>query len=184
MKDVERLVLEYQKERKDEIFREILKENEGLLRLWVYEYNNLIERDLIYSVEDLMEEGQAVLWRAVLFYDPERSVKFASFLKVVVKQHFDRLYTNATRKKRRGLTPLSWEDLVEINRERGSEGSLEAVEVKCFLDGLEDERLQYIAVSLLQGCTKGFVARRLGISNATLSYHVRRLQRLVTGYID
>jgi len=61
VKDIEKLVIEYQKDRNEEVFEEILRRNYGLLYQWVVAYSNLSEQDLLYSVEDLLEEGQTVL---------------------------------------------------------------------------------------------------------------------------
>ena len=122
-------------------------------------------------------------WQAVEHFDPNKGYAFTSCLKGYIKQRFNRLYNEATRQKRyTGSDLVSYEELEEINREGSVEFELlNDMAVQEFLSSLEG-KVQYIAIHLLDGDTKGDIARSLGITPASLTYHIKRLQQAYTTF--
>lgn len=171
--ETEQLVLLYQNTHSEDTLAEIMRRNNGLLHMWVRDYSNIP----YYSEEDLLEEGYIALWRAVYNYSLGRGVTFSTYLKTVVKQHFNRIYQQATRKKRfTGQEPASYEEVAEIHRERSLEFTvLSELELKEFLSSLEG-KLQYIAVHIIAGYDKVEIASLLGVTPATLTYHLGKLR--------
>lgn len=172
----EELVGMYQSSHNEDYLQEIMRRNRGLLHKWAYSYNNIPYLD----EEDLLEEGYIACWKAVSKYNIERSVTFSTFLKVTVHQHYNRLYNEVTRKKRfAGAEPISYEALEDIHKESYIEFELLSdLEVREFISSL-DGKVQYIATMLLDGYTKGDIARALGITPASTTYHIKRLEKLV-----
>lgn len=171
--ETEQLVLLSQRTHEEDILQEIIRRNSGLLHQWVKDYNNIP----FYDTEDLLEEGYIALWRAVDNYSIERGVTFSTYLKNVVHQHYNRIYQQATRKKRfTGQEPASYEEVAEIHRERSLEFTvLSELELKEFLSSLEG-KLQYIAVHIIAGYDKVEIASLLGVTPATLTYHLGKLR--------
>lgn len=172
--EIEELVAMYQSTQNEVYLQEIFRKNEGLLRMWVWDYRNIPQ----YDDEELLEEGYIACWQAVEHFDPAKGYAFTSCLKGYIKQRFNRLYNEATRQKRyTGSDPVSWEDLEEINKEGSVEFELlNDMAVQEFLSSLEG-KVQYIAINLLEGKTKGDIAKGLGITPASLTYHIKRLQQ-------
>lgn len=170
----EKLVDMYQSTQNEVYLQEIFRKNEGLLRMWVWDYRNIPH----YDEADLLEEGYLACWQAVEHFDPNKGYTFTSCLKGYIKQRFNRLYNEATRQKRyTGSELVSYEDLEEINKEYSIEvDTLSDIAVKDFINSLDD-KLQYIAIRLLDGCSKGDIARGLGITPASTTYHIKRLQQ-------
>jgi RNA polymerase nonessential primary-like sigma factor len=185
--ETEELVVMYQSTQKEEVLQEIISRNEGLLNNWVWDYRNIPN----YESEDLLEEAYIACWRAVENYSTERGVTFTTFLKVNVRQQFNRLYNEATRKKRyTGSTPVSYESLVEINKDGGDMPEraftlncedYSYLEVKEFLNSLSNNAKE-VAVRLMDGMSKKEIAKALEITPATISYHVGRLQIAYTNF--
>ncbi len=177
--DTEELVVMYQSSHNESYLQEIIRRNNGLLHKWVYDYRNIPT----YDDADLLEEGYIACWKAVEHFDPDKGYTFTSCLKGYIRQRFNRLYNEATRKKRyTGSEPVSWEDLEEINKEYSVEFDLlNDLEVREFINSLEG-KVQYIAIKLLQGYSKGDIARALGITGASLTYHIKRLQQAYLAY--
>ena len=175
----EELVGMYQSSHNEAYLQEIMRRNEGLLHKWVNDYTNIPYHD----EADLLEEATVALWRAVEGYDPARGVFFSTCLKGYVLQALNRLYNEATRQKRyTGSDLVSYEELEEINREGSVDFELLSdIAVQEFLGSLEG-KVQLIAVSLIEGKTKGDIARGLGITPATFTYHLKRLQSLTIEY--
>lgn len=179
--ETEQLVLLYQNTHSEDTLAEIMRRNNGLLHMWVRDYSNIP----YYSEEDLLEEGYIALWRAVDNYSLGRGVTFSTYLKTVVKQHFNRIYTEATRQKRfKGAEPTSWEELEEIHKEKAIDFELLSdLTVQEFIASL-DGKVQEIAISLFSGYSKSDIARRLKIKPASVTYHCRRLESLAIKYFD
>ena len=177
----EELVGMYQSSHNEAYLQEIIRRNNGLLHSWVRDYNNIPYHD----EADLLGEATVALWRAVEDYDPNKGYAFSSCLKGYIKQRFNRLYNDATRKKRyAGAEPVSYEELEEIHREVSIDFELLSdLAVQEFINSLEeDSTVQYIAISLLEGKNKKDIARSLGITPASTSYHVKKLQSLAIRY--
>lgn len=174
----EELVMRYQRTTNEDILAEILRRNRGLLYKWGQEYS-LVG----YDMEDKLSEAYIATLRAIDTYNNAEGVMFSSYLKTCVKQAYDRIYNSQHRQKRyTGYTPDSWEALEEIHKEKAVEVDLLSdMAVMEFLNSLE-EKLQYIAVNLLEGTSKSDVARALGITPASTTYHIKRLQGLAKDY--
>lgn len=63
----------------------------------------------------------------------------------------------------------------------GAEWDFSEIEIKEFLDSLEG-RTKAIAISLYSGFKKSEVAELEGITSASVSYHVKRIQRAYRAY--
>lgn len=145
----EDLVREYQTTHNEDLFRALLEKNTGLLHIIVTDY-----RIPKYEIEDLLSESYIALIKAVDNFDPTRGVTFTTALKVFVRQHLNRLYTEATRQKRyNGMDPASYEELVEIHKDdvRGLDcDRFTQIEVDEYLEGLEAKD-RYVVTLLLSG---------------------------------
>lgn len=173
----EELVVMYQSSHNESYLQEIIRRNKGLLHKWVQSYSNIP----FYDMEDLLEEGYVALWKAVEHFETDRGYTFSSCLKGYIKQCFNHLYTEVTRKKRyTGSTAVSWEELIEINRETSIEDNyLEYIELEELLGSL-DGKLKTIAIYLYNGYSKFEISKLLGITPATTSYYIKRLRSFVT----
>lgn len=183
--ETEELVAMYQSTQKEDYLQEIMSRNSGLFHNWVWQYRNIPNHD----ADDLLEEMYIACWKAVEGYDPARGVTFTTCLKGYVVQRLNRLYNEATRQKRYTGTELaSYEELTEINKDGVSGRSfsveckeLSEIEVREFLESMSGT-VKEIAVMLYGGMTKGEVAKALGVTPATTSYHIKRLQQAYIAY--
>ncbi len=176
--NTEDLVVMYQNTQKEDCLEEIIRRNKGLLTMWAKSYSNIPCHDM----EDLLEEGYIACWQAVSNYNPAKGVVFTTLLKVYVKQRLNRLYNEATRKKRyTGADPVSWEELEEIHREGSFIDDGSSIEVNDFMRNLEGT-VKSVADMLYSGMTKGEVAKSLGVTPATTNYHLKKLQRAYIAY--
>lgn len=183
--ETEALVVMYQSSKKDELLQEIFNRNAGLFHNWAYQYRNMPH----YDMDDLTEEITIACWKAVEGYDPARGVTFTTCLKGYVVQRLNRLYNEVTRKKRyTGTDNASYEELVEIHKDGVSGKSfsvefeeLSQIEVEEFLESISGT-VKDIAVMLYKGMTKGEVAKALGVTPATTTYHIKRLQQAYIAY--
>lgn len=126
--------------------------------------------------------------KAIEDFDEKQGFSFSTLLKAYVRQHLNRLYNEATRKKRfTGSTPVSYESLVEINKEGGSEldssftVELEDISSVEFMDLLRSLNLndkEQVAVNVLMaGGTKGEVAKVLKCTPATANYYFKSIRK-------
>jgi RNA polymerase nonessential primary-like sigma factor len=181
----EELVVLYRESGKETYLQELINQNKGLLNILVSGYVDSIpnaERD------DLISESYIPMLRAIEDFDESLGLTFANFLKVYVKQHLNRLYNEATRKKRyTGSTPVSYESLVEINRDGGEVTEryftadcedITSVEFLDLLGSLNLNDREQVAVSvLLAGGTKGEVAKALSCTPATANYYFKSIRK-------
>lgn len=124
----EELIKAYKESRDESYLKELIEANKGLINLLVSPYLTSIPNS---ELEDLTSESYIPMLRAIEDYDPEQGVAFSTLLKVYVRQHLNRLYNEATRKKRfTGTTPDSLDRLSEINKEGGTETD-STFEVEC-----------------------------------------------------
>lgn len=153
---IEDLVVMYQSTKRDLILEEIIKRNEGLIYSWVRDYRNIPN----YDEEDLVEEAVIACWSAVEHFEINRGITFSSCLKGFVKQRFNRLYMEVTRKKRfTGQEPISYESLEEIHKEASIEVKvLSELEVQEFINSL-DGKMKEVAVNLIHGYSKTDIAK-------------------------
>ena len=126
--------------------------------------------------------------KAIEDFDESRGLAFSTLLKVYVRQHLNRLYNEATRKKRyTGSTPLSYEALTEINKEGGCEfdsyftvecEDVRAIEFREFLNSLHFTEKEQVAVNvLMDGGSKGDVAKALNCTPATANYYFKQIKK-------
>lgn len=173
----EELVAEYQKTHSEEYLKMLMLNNKGLIFIIASNYS-IPAHDL----EDLMEEGYIALWKAADNYDPSRGYAFTTALRGFVQQAYNRLYTNAHRAKRGGgEMPLSWEKLEDINKEQSytdDHTALAMDEIIGALTGITKK----VAALLIGGLSKGEVAKALGITPATTTYHIKKIQKAYITY--
>lgn len=181
---IEDLVVMYQSTKQDVVLEEIVKRNEGLIYSWARDYKNIPN----YAEEDLVEEAVIACWKAVSNFNPDKGIRFSSFLKGCVTQCFNRIYQQETRVKRYNGTELeSYEAITEHNDtgcanftkcHMDDYSSLEINEFLMMLDGTTKQ----VAELLLTGFSKVEVSGELHISPASTSYHVKRIKNSYTNY--
>ena len=180
----EDLVVMYQVTKAEEVLSEIVNRNNGLIHLWARDYQNIPN----YEEEDLVEEAVISCWKAVCNFDPDKGIRFGSYLKSYVIQRFNRIYKCETRLKRyNGLEAESYEAMVElydtgcVSGDKCHHDDYSLLEIKEFLRMLEGTTKQ-VAKLLLTGFSKVEVARELHISPASTSYHVKKISTSYTNY--
>lgn len=181
----EALVKGYKESRNERYLAELIRKNTPLLRMLVVPYLATIPNS---EYEDLIAESYIPLVRAVEDFDEARGLAYITLLKVYVRQHLNRLYNEATRKKRyTGSTPISYEALTEINKEGGCEMdsyfTVECEDVRAFefqelLKSLHlNEKEQVVVNVLMDGGTKGEVAKALNVTPATANYYFKSIKK-------
>lgn len=170
----EELVRDYQTTHNEEMFRAIMEKNTGLLHILVMSYK--IPK---YDIEDLISESYIALIKAVDMYNTAKAVAFTTFLKVVVHQHLNRLYNEVTCQKRyNGSDPASYEELVELGKDGVKDLACDPftqVEVDEYLERLEGKD-RYVVTLLLMGYNLSDCAEALNVTNATMSYRIKRIR--------
>lgn len=181
----EELVVLYRESRNESYLAELIAQNTGLINLLVTSYLSSIPNT---EREDLVSESYIPMLRAIDDFDISMDLKFSSLLKIYVRQHFNRLYNEATRQKRyTGSLPDSYERLAEINKEGGTEvdtfftvecEDINAVEFMDLLRSLDLNEKEQVAVNVLMaGGSKGEVAKALNCTPATANYYFKRIRK-------
>lgn len=181
----EALVKVYKESGNEQFLAELIKKNTPLLRILVEPYLASIPNS---EYEDLIAESYIPMLKAIDDFDETRGLAFITLLKAYVRQNLNRLYNEATRKKRYiGSAPMSYEALTEINKEGGCEldsyFTVECEEVKDveFQDLLRSLHLndkEWVAVNVLMcGGTKGEVAKALNCTPATANYYFKSIRK-------
>jgi DNA-directed RNA polymerase specialized sigma subunit len=181
----EELVVMYRESRDEVYLGELITQNTGLLNVLVGSYVSSIPNA---EREDLISESYIPMLKAIEDFDMEQGYTFTTLLKAYVRQNLNRLYNEATRKKRyTGSTPVSYESLVEINKEGGdirdSSFTIECedistVEFKDLLSSLDFNEKEQVAVNvLMSGGTKGEVAKALSCTPATANYYFKSIRK-------
>jgi RNA polymerase sigma factor (sigma-70 family) len=181
----EDLVVLYRETRNEDYLQELINQNTGLLNILANSYLTSIPNA---ELEDLISESYIPMLRAIEDFDPSLGLTFSNLLKVYVRQHLNRLYNEATRKKRfNGSTPVSYEGLVEINKEGGdvTESSfvaewedINAIEFMELLNSLNLNDKEQVAVNVLMaGNSKGDVAKALECTPATANYYFKSIRK-------
>lgn len=185
LRNNEELVKLYKESRNEEYLAELISQNTGLINILVSSYLSSIPNS---ELEDLVSESYIPMLKAIEDFDEKQGFRFSTLLKAYVRQHLNRLYNEATRKKRfTGSTPVSYESLVEINKEGGSEldssftVELEDISSVEFMDLLRSLNLndkEQVAVNVLMaGGTKGEVAKALKCTPATANYYFKSIRK-------
>ena len=188
----EELVVAYRDTKDERYLEALIWQNKGLLYMIVEPFVHSIPNS---ELEDLTSEAYIPMLRAIDDFDEDRGLTFSNLLKVYVRQHLSRLYNEATRQKRyNGSTSVSYESLIEINREGGSEGDsyftvecedFNSVEFMEFINSLELNEKERVTVNVLMaGGTKGEVAKALSCTPATANYYFKQLRKkfVLAGY--
>lgn len=181
----EELVRLYKGSKNEDYLAELIARNKGLINILVSSYVSSIPNA---EHEDLVSESYIPMLRAIDDYDEAQGFSFSTLLKAYVRQHLNRLYNEATRQKRfTGSTPVSYESLVEINKEGGSElessftvelEDISTVEFMDLLRSLELNEKEQVAVNvLMRGGTKGEVAKALSCTPATANYYFKSIRK-------
>jgi DNA-directed RNA polymerase specialized sigma subunit len=181
----EDLVVLYRETRNEDYLQELINQNTGLLNILASSYLTSIPNA---ELEDLISESYIPMLRAIEDFDPSLGLTFSNLLKVYVRQHLNRLYNEATRKKRfNGSTPVSYEGLVEINKEGGdvTESSfvaecedINAIEFMELLNSLNLNDKEQVAVNVLMaGNSKGDVTKALECTPATANYYFKSIRK-------
>ena len=181
----EELVRNYKQSRDEHFLSELINKNIPLLRILVEPYLATIPNS---EYEDLIAESYIPMLKAIEDFDETRGLAFITLLKAYVRQNLNRLYNEATRKKRYiGSMPLSYEALTEINKEGGCEldsyFTIECEDVKAFefSDLIRslclNEKEQVAVTVLMDGGTKGDVAKALNCTPATANYYFKSIKK-------
>jgi RNA polymerase nonessential primary-like sigma factor len=179
-------LVKYYKESGNETFLEdLIKQNTPLLRILVEPYLSTIPNS---EYEDLISESYIPMLKAVDDFDESRGLAFSTLLKAYVRQNLNRIYNEATRKKRyTGSAPISYDVLTELHKEGGCEldgyFTVECEDVKDieFFDLLRSLHLnekEQVAVDVLMGGgSKGDVAKALNCTPATANYYFKSIKK-------
>lgn len=191
-KSNEELVAIYRDTRDERYLGELIDQNRGLMYMLIDPFVKSIPKA---EYEDLTQEAYIAMMKAIDDFDEERGLTFANLLKVYVRQHLSRLYNAETRQKRfNGSNPDSYERLAEINREGGSEGDsyfsvecedFNSVEFAQLLSQMDLNEKEWVAVNvLMEGGTKGEVAKALKCTPATANYYFKQIRKkfVLAGY--
>ena len=181
----EELVKRYKESGNEKFLEELINKNTPLLRLLVDPYLATIPNS---EYEDLIAESYIPMLKAIDDFDESRGLAFTTLLKAYVRQNLNRLYNEATRKKRYiGSVPASYEALTEINKEGGCEldsyFTVECEDVRDFefqdlLRSLNLNEREWVAVNvLMDGGTKGDVAKALNCTPATANYYFKSIKK-------
>ncbi|AVM69747.1 sigma-70 family RNA polymerase sigma factor [Lachnospiraceae bacterium oral taxon 500] len=181
----EMLVKNYKDSRDESYLAELIKQNTPLLRILVTPYLSSIPHS---EYEDLIAESYMPMLKAIEDFDEARGLAFTTLLKAYVRQNLNRLYNEATRKKRyTGSAPVSYEALTEINKEGGCEMdsyfTVECADVKDFefqdlINSLSLNDKEQVAVTILMdGGSKGEVAKALNCTPATANYYFKSIRK-------
>lgn len=181
----EALVKNYKESGNEKFLEELINKNTPLLRILVEPYLATIPNS---EYEDLIAESYIPMLKAIDDFDEARGLAFTTLLKAYVRQNLNRLYNEATRKKRYiGSALVSYEALTEINRDGGyendsyftveyeSEGDFE---FRDLLRSLHLNEKEQVAVHILMdGGSKGDVARALKCTPATANYYFKSIRK-------
>lgn len=181
----EALVKNYKESGNESFLGELIKKNTPLLRILVEPYLATIPNS---EYEDLIAESYIPMLKAIEDFDEARGLAFITLLKAYVRQHLNRLYNEATRKKRYiGSALLSYEALTEINKEGGCEldsyftvecEDVRDIEFQDLLNSLRLNEKEQVAVTILMdGGSKGDVAKALNCTPATANYYFKSIKK-------
>lgn len=96
LRNNEELVKLYRDSRDEAYLAELISQNTGLINILVSSYLDTIPNA---ELEDLVSESYIPMLKAIEDFDEEQGFSFSTLLKAYVRQHLNRLYNEATRKK-------------------------------------------------------------------------------------
>ena len=181
----EELVKLYKDSRDEAFLAELISQNTGLINILVSSYLDTIPNA---EMEDLISESYIPMLKAIEDFDEAQGFSFSTLLKVYVRQHLNRLYNEATRKKRfMGSLPDSIDRLQEINKDGGTETDssftvepedFKMVEFMDLINSLGLNEKEKVAVNILMaGGKKGDVAKALSCTPATANYYFKSIRK-------
>jgi len=180
----EDLVVAYRESGNEGYLQELITKNTGLFNILAGSYVSSIPHS---ELEDLLSESYIAMLDAIKDFDASRVFSFSTLLKTYVRQRLNKIYNTETRKKRfTGSSPVSYESLVEINREGGQAPTaftvecedIKSVEFSQLLASMElNEKERVVINILMQGSSKGEVARALNVKPATVTYYIKSLAK-------
>ena len=184
--ETEMLVMKYKQEKNEEILQEIMERCKGI----VYELSVKYSKSILGTeVEDLVSEGNIVLWDAAQTWDEERGASFTTYLYSCLCRNYNTLYKIALSQKRNPKGFVESFEQMNSNSEFEEEGdtlgnrefSVECedysmVEIRMLLDELDLSDREKTVVSLLvSGNSKPEIARYLGVKTPSVHSYVKRV---------
>jgi RNA polymerase nonessential primary-like sigma factor len=180
----EELVVMYQQTGDEEVFEILWKGNQGLLHQKAHSF----EDSTGMEEEDLVMMAYTPFQRALNTFDGGNGAKFSTYLIACVTQYFSRIAkANNAQCRGGGAKDASYEALTEIHKEGGDETQstftaeyedYSHVELIETLRALNLTEAESVAVRVLMaGGKKGDIAEILGITGASVTYHIRQLKK-------
>jgi RNA polymerase sigma factor (sigma-70 family) len=184
--EVEMLVRLYQNERQEATLQAIMDKCKNVVYSLAGKYHTTIPGT---EVEDLVSEGNIVLWDAVQTWDEKRGCSFISYLYACLCRNYNTLYNFSNREKRNAQGFIRSYEQINSNSEYDEEGntfgnilfSVECedysmVEVRLLLDTLNlSEQEKIVANLLVAGMDKPDIARILKIKTPSVHSYVKRI---------
>lgn len=101
---VDELVAQYKQDKNERVFAEIMEKTKGLIYVFARSYSRSI---IGAEMEDLISEGNLILWDAVQTFDDTRDCRFTTYLCGCLKRNYNTLFSMCNCKKRiyTGKTP-------------------------------------------------------------------------------
>jgi len=185
--DIEMLVSLYQRDHSQEIFEAVMKACERLVIKVAQKYHETIPS---LDLEDLVSEGNIILWDAVKTYEPGKGCKFTTFLYSCLSRNYNNLYRFENAEKRRpGGFVRSVEQMESGTEYEGNEekslGNEELaaecieynmVELRAALQSIDfSEREHEVIKYLMNGMSKPAIAELIGVKTPTIHSYVKRI---------
>ena len=184
--ETEMLVMKYKQEKNEEILQEIMERCKGIVYGLSVKYSKSI---LGTEIEDLVSEGNIVLWDAAQTWDEERGASFTTYLYSCLCRNYNTLYNISTSQKRNPKGFVESFEQLNSNSEYEEEGdtlgnrefSVECedygmVEIMMLLNELDlSDREKKVVSLLVSGNSKPEIARYLGVKTPAVHSYVKRI---------
>ena len=183
---VDELVTQYKQDKNESVFTEIMEKTKGLICVFAKSYSRSI---IGAEMEDLISEGNLILWDAVQTFDDTRDCRFTTYLCGCLKRNYNTLFSMCNCKKRNpGCFVQSYEQLNSNSKHEedgnslgNSEFSVECedysmIEVRSLLESLKlSDRERLVVNLLMDGNSKPDIARELGVKTPSVHTYVKRI---------
>ena len=183
---VDELVAQYKQDKNERVFAEIMEKTKGLIYVFARSYSRSI---IGAEMEDLISEGNLILWDAVQTFDDTRDCRFTTYLCGCLKRNYNTLFSMCNCKKRNpGCFVQSYEQLNSNSKHEedgnslgNSECSVECedysmIEVRSLLESLKlSDRERLVVNLLMDGNSKPDIARELGVKTPSVHTYVKRI---------
>ena len=140
-------------------------------------------------MEDLISEGDLVLWDAIQTFDDTRDCSFTTYLCGCLKRNYNTLFSMSNCQKRNpGCFVQSYEQVNSNSEYKEAEDSAGSstfsvecedynmIEMKMLLDSLGLSENERVVVNLLiAGNSKPDIARKLGVKTPSVHSYVKRI---------